>query len=115
MKKNYESTGSEAFESKEFQSAKNILSKFDYDLFDEDKDVVEKVIRVKRVQLPNSGEKWKIFENTKTVFVLDGSKISKKEKEFLRTADGFNFLIAQYREGIKSLNNLRVELKNKIK
>lgn len=114
--KTYDSSvGSESFEQKEYQSAKNVLSKFDYDLFDEEKDLVEKVIRVKRVQMPNKGEKWRIMQDGKLVFTLEGTKVSKKEKEYLRTADGFNFLIGQFKDGMKTLNKLKTELKKRIK
>lgn len=91
------------------------LSKFEFDLYHEEYDVAEKVIRVKRVSMPNKGEKWKIFEDTKVMFTLEGAKLTNKEKEFLRTPDGFNFLIAQYKQGIKSFNALKTEIKKKLK
>lgn len=94
---------------------KNTFGKYDYDLFNEEEDVVEKVVRVKRVSLPNKGERWKILENNKTVFIVEGAKISKKEKEYLRSVDGFNFLLNQAKSGIKSLNKLRIELRKNIK
>jgi hypothetical protein len=59
----------------------------------------------------NKNEKWNIIENKKIIFVVDGAKISKKEREFLRTSDGFNFLIARGKIGIKSLLSLKKELK----
>lgn len=91
------------------------LSKFEYDLYHEEDDKSEKVIRVKRVSMPNKGEKWKIFEDNKVMFVLEGTKLTNKEKEFLRTVDGVNFLIAQYKQGIKSFNSLKNEIKKKLK
>lgn len=91
------------------------LSKFEYDLYHEEDDKTEKVIRVKRVSMPNKGEKWKISEDNKVMFVLEGTKLTNKEKEFLRTADGVNFLIAQYKVGIKSFNSLKNEIKKKLK
>jgi len=94
---------------------KNILNKHEYDLFNEEENHVERVVRIKRIKLPNNGENWKIIENNKVMFVVQGSKLSKKEKEYLRTADGFNFLIHQYKEDIKSFNKLRIELKKKLK
>ncbi len=90
---------------------KHTFSKFDYDLFDDEKYVAEKVIRIKRIASANKNERWNIFENNKIVFVVDGSKISKKEKEYLRTPSGFNFLISQGKSGIKSLAGLKKELK----
>lgn len=91
------------------------LSKFEYDLYHEEDDKAEKVIRVKRVAMPNKGEKWKIFEDNKVMFVLEGTKLTNKEKDFLRTVDGVNFLIAQYKQGIKSFNSLKNEIKKKLK
>jgi len=97
------------------QNQKYNLSKFEFDLYHEEDDKVEKVIRVKRVSMPNKGEKWKIFEDSKVMFVLEGTKLTNKEKEFLHTVDGINFLINQYKQGIKSFNSLRAELKKKLK
>jgi hypothetical protein len=91
------------------------LSKFEYDLYHEEDDKAEKVIRVKRVSMPNKGEKWKISEDNKVMFVLEGTKLNNKEKDFLRTPEGVNFLIAQYKQGIKSFNSLKNEIKKKLK
>jgi hypothetical protein len=105
-------TGGE--ESKE-NGQKYNLSKFEYDLYHEEDDKAEKVIRVKRVPMPNKGEKWKIMVDNKVVWVLEGTKLTNKEKEFLRTADGVNFLIARCKAGIKSFNSLKNEIKKKLK
>ena len=86
------------------------LSKFEFDLYNEESNVVEKIIRVKRFSMPNKGEKWKIFEDSKVMFVVEGSKLTNKERLFLRTVEGINFLLSQYKNGIKSFNSL----KNKI-
>ena len=91
------------------------LSKFEYDLYHEEDDKSEKVIRVKRFSMPNKGEKWKIFEDNKIMFIVEGTKLTNKEKDFLRTVDGVNFLIAQYKQGIKSFNSLKNEIKKKLK
>lgn len=91
------------------------LSKFDYDLYKEEDDVAEKVIRVKRIAMPNKGEKWRIFEDNKIVFTLEGSKLTNKEKDFLHSVDGVNFLIGQFKQGIKSFNSLKGEIKKKLK
>lgn len=101
----------------EFKDAntKYSLSKFEYDLYHEEDDKSEKVIRVKRVSMPNKGQKWKIFEDNKVMFVVEGTKLNKKEQEFLCTIDGVNFLIAQYKRGIKSFNSLKNEIKKKLK
>lgn len=92
-------------------SFKQNLSKFEYDLYHEEDDIVTQVIRIKRTGSSDRNEKWKIFDNSKVIFTVEGIKISKKEREFLRGIGGINFLIAQAKIGIKSLNKLRVELK----
>lgn len=90
---------------------KNNLSKFDHDLYHEEDDISEKVIRVKKVSMPNNGSKWKIMVDNKIVFTIESTKISKKEKDFLGTIDGFNYILQQAKAGIKSLNAFRTELK----
>lgn len=97
------------------QNLKYNLSKFEYDLYHEEDDVAEKVIRIKRVAMPNKGEKWKVFEDSKVIFIIEGTKLTNKEKEFLRTVDGVNFLLAQYKQGLKSINSLKAEIKKNLK
>lgn len=98
-------------ETKEHGNVKYVLSKFEYDLYHEEDDIANKVVRVKRFTLPNKGVKWKVFEDSKAVFVIEGNKLSKKEREFLHTIDGINFVINQHKNGIKSLNALKKEIK----
>lgn len=108
-------TGSQQSEDFKDQNLKYSLSKFEYDLYHEEDDKVEKIIRVKRFSMPNKGEKWKIFEDSKAMFIIDGTKLTNKEKEFLRTIEGMNFLIDQYKIGIRSFNSLKLEIKKKLK
>jgi len=93
------------------QNSKYSLSKFDFDLYHEEDDVSNQVIRVKSVSMPNKGQKWKITIDNKLIFTIESTKISKKERSFLQTIEGFNFMLAQAKLGIKSLNNFKVELK----
>lgn len=86
-------------------------SKYEYDLFDEEKNVVEDVITIKRISLPNNGVNWKILKNNKLLFLVEGAKLSKKERAHLETVDGLKFLMSQQKNGIKSFNSLRTELK----
>lgn len=90
---------------------KHVLGKFEYDLYKEEDDIIEKIIRVKRFNLPNKGQKWKIFLDNKVIFVIEGTKITKKEQDYLQTIDGFNFLLKIGKEGIKSMNHFKSELK----
>jgi hypothetical protein len=95
--------------------SKHTLNKFEYDLYHEEDDVAFKVIRIKHINLPNKGDKWKIMEDNKPVFIVEGSKLTNKEKDFLKTVDGVNFLINQFKTGIKSLNSLKIEIKKVLK
>jgi hypothetical protein len=108
------STNQVASEDFKDQNVKYNLSKFEYDLYHDEDNIVEKVIRVKRFSSDNT-EKWKIFENTKVIITLEGSKLSTKEKEFLRTVEGVNFLINQCKNGIKSFAALKAEIKKNLK
>lgn len=93
------------------QNQKYNLSKFEFDLYHEEYDVAEPVIRVRRVSMPNKGEKWKIMIDNKLIFSIESPKISKKEREYLQTIKGFNYILSQAKKGIKSLNSFRNELK----
>ena len=97
------------------QGRKYNLSKFEFDLYHEEDDKIEKIIRVKRISMPNKSEKWKIFENSKVMIVIEGVKLTNKEKEFLRTVEGVIFLIKQYKLGIKSFSTLKSEIKKNLK
>jgi len=97
------------------QNLKYNLSKFEYDLFHEEDDKVEPIIRVRRVSMPNKEEKWKIMADNKVLFIIEGAKLTNREKEFLRSVDGVNFLLKQAKSGIKSFNSLKIELKKNIK
>lgn len=96
------------------QSIKYVLSKFEHDLYHEEDDVTNPVIRVKRMSMPNKGEKWKVMNDNKIIFVIESPKMSKKEREFLQTVEGFNFILSQAKQGIKSLNSFKIELKKVI-
>lgn len=100
-----------ASEAPEQQSIKHILSKYEYDLYKEEDDVALAVIRVKRFSMPNKGVKWKVMVDNKVTFVIEGTKVSKKEREFLETPAGFNFVLTQAKAGIKSFNSFRADLK----
>jgi len=93
---------------------KYTLNRHDYDLHREENNTVEKVLRVKRFSLPNKEERWKVFEDNKVMYILEGNKLNNKEKDYLRTVEGFNFLLSQYKLGISSFVALRNELKKKI-
>ena len=95
------------------QNLKYNLSKFEYDLYHEEDDVALPVIRVKRFSMPNKGEKWKVFEDNKVTFIIEGTKLTNKERDFLHTVDGVSWLLSQAKLGIKSINSLKKELKNK--
>ncbi len=87
------------------------LSKFEYDLYHEEDDIAEKVIRVKRVTMPNKDDKWKVMSDNKLIWTVEGNALSKKERTFLQTIEGFNFILCQAKVGIKSLNSFKNELK----
>lgn len=93
---------------------KYILSKFEYDLYHEEDDVSNPVFRVKKFSMPNKGEKWKIFLDKKVLFVIEGTKLNKKEKDYLNSINGFNFMLNQAKAGIMSFNQFKTELKKKI-
>jgi len=85
-------------------------NKFEFSLFKEEDNIVHKVLRVKRIS-NSKEEKWKIFEDNKVLWVLDGEKLSLKEKNFLRTVDGMNLLLSQYKKNETTISAIKKEIK----
>lgn len=96
------------------QSVKINSNKFEYDLFDEEQNIIEKFIRVRRYTLPNNGEKWKIFLNNKILIVLEGIKFSEEEKKFLRSVEGVNFLIRNYKNSSPNIDEISLQINKKV-
>lgn len=94
------------------QNIKYTLSKREDDLYREENNIAGKVLRVKWIKLPRNGNRWKIVdEHNKVLWIIEGSKLGKKEQTYLRTAEGFNFLIQQFKSGVKSMQGLKLTLK----
>ena len=95
------------------QPVKQNLSKFEYDLYHDEDDVIMPVLRVKYLK-SSSGEKWKFYQDTKLVFTLEGAKLNKKEKQFLYSPEGFNTLLQLHKNGQCSLAYIKQEIKNNL-
>lgn len=91
------------------------LNNIDQELYKEEDDVALTMVRIKRISLPNKGENWKIFVDQKNVELIEGAKLSGKERDYLRSVDGIRFIMAYYKSGWRSLNNFRALLKDKLK
>ncbi len=94
--------------------SKGNLNKFEYDLYHEEDDLSFKVIRVKHISLPNKGDKWKIFEDNKNILTIEGTKLSKKERDYLLSVAGINWLLSEFKVGISSFNDFKKKLKQNL-
>jgi hypothetical protein len=92
--------------------SKYIFSKFEYDLYHEEDNVPGSVVQVKRFGNAKKGEKWKIFDNNKLSLTIDGVKLTSKERSFLYSVDGINFLIQQYKQGVTAISSLKKNMKS---
>lgn len=87
-------------------------NKLDNELFDEEKNIVHKIINVRRVELPQNGEDWEILEDNKVVFTIKGVKLTKKQKSFLRSLQGFSCLMDLYKEGNINFKKIKDKINN---
>jgi hypothetical protein len=111
---NYASDENFSFgEPKEFKSSP-VASKFSFDLFKEEDAVATPVIRVKHIRSSDKVERWRIFNNNKNIFTLDSTKISKKEKEFLQSVEGVQFLLSYSKSDSLTISGLKKEMKAKL-
>jgi len=96
-------------------NSKYTLSKFERDLYYEEDNIIEKIIRIRRYpSSTNKEEKWKLFEDNKVMLTIESEELTKKEKKFLRSVEGVVFLIKKYKLGLNSSDLLIKEIKNNI-
>lgn len=83
------------------------------ELFRDQDYVPHDMVSVKRIDL-NSGQDWQILLNKKTVLILNGSRFTSKERDFLGTVSGMNFIISGYKNGWKSVSEFKRQIKKRI-
>lgn len=94
-----------------YHSSFNLLSlRTESELYKDEDNIKFKTIRVRRINLRKE-ENWEILQDDKIVFILNGIKFSKKEREFFRSVDGIRFIIDGFKSGWKSV----IKYKNGIK
>ena len=79
----------------------------DGELFKEYERIRHKVIQVKRTEKIKEGEVWKILEDGKLILSLNSNRFTNKEKDFLRTPEGFKYLINGYKDGWRTINKFK--------
>lgn len=98
------------------QNFKHTSNKFEYDLYHDEDNKIEKIIRIKRIFTSDRIEKWKIFDDNKLIFTIEGKRLNEKERKFLRTVSGVNLLISYYKKiGHQNLSLIREEIKKNLK
>lgn len=92
-------------------TSKTTFSKFEYDLYHDEDNVVMPILNIKRENLPNNEIRWKIFKGSELFLIIEGNKLSKNERNFLGTANGMNFLFSQMKAGVDTFIKLKANLK----
>jgi hypothetical protein len=87
------------------------ISKFEDDLYHEEYNVAEKIIRIKHIIMPNKDEKWRVIIDDKVIFTIDGRKISEENIKYFNTVEGFNFIINLVKKGKLTIKDFMSELK----
>lgn len=102
----------EVYLSPEAVEVKNFhLLRVDNELFHEEDYVPQKVLNIKRVKLSKgAGENWQFVEDGEIVLEMKGSRLTKKEKEFLYTPEGMLFLMNCWKIGIRSVVKIKAEM-----
>lgn len=83
----------------------------DNELFDDESYVVHRMIGAKLISLPNGGENWEIIDDDEVVLVIPGVRLTKREKNVLKTVPGINILMQEYKSGNKSIAKIKVKLR----
>lgn len=90
-------------------SGKGSFIKQDSELYNEEvASIPGASVRVKRID-----SDWKVFVNGVEVLILKGSRFTTKEREWLQTTPGFQFLIEGAKKGWNSVSEFKRQLKDK--
>lgn len=81
------------------------------ELFDDNSYTPYDLISVRRINLPKNGEDWEILKNKKVILVLKGIRFTKKEKDYLRTVDGIQFIMNGFKCGWNSTSEFKRQIK----
>lgn len=97
-------------------NSKYLLSRFDFELFDEESNKKHTLYQVKRTTGKTlEDDKWKVLENNKHLFTIEASNLSEKELDFIKTIDGFNFILNCAKNNISSVRSFMKELQSHLK
>lgn len=80
-------------------------------LFDDDSNVVHEIISIRKVMLPNNGLCWEVLRDKKVIISINSNRLTKKERSFLSSVDGMQFLIAQIKSGVFKLKDIKSNIK----
>lgn len=95
---------------KEFGSFnKTVQTKQDFEYFIEESHICYPVLRIKRISKSDE-EKWKISLDSKICLVIDSTSLTEGECKFLRTSEGFNFLLEMFKSGVKTMQTIKKEM-----
>lgn len=85
----------------------------DNELFKIEDYIPYNIIRVKRISKTKGSEDWKILENNEEALTLSGTRFNNKEKTFLRSPEGFKYIVDGYKKGWRSINKFKQNLTTK--
>jgi hypothetical protein len=88
---------------------KVILSKYDFDLYDEEKNKKNTIYKIKKT-LSNKIDSWYFYKNDKIDFIIDSNKITKAQANFLYSPEGISKVLTKYRIDNKSYEEVLIYL-----
>lgn len=95
--------------------AKYVSSKFEHDLYHDEDHKKFPLVRIKNFfDKKTKKSKWKFFENSKNTLTLEEEILSENQIKFLQTVEGINFCLKNYKNGIKTQEQLLLKLKEKL-
>mgnify|MGYP000405350904 CR=1 FL=1 len=102
------------FESTRTQSGKIGAGRYEFELYKEEDDICDPVLRVRRIQLSNKGENWRLMRDNKIIETIEGSKLTLAMRSYLHTPEGLTFLVRHFKSDWKGIGHLKSCLKKLI-
>lgn len=92
-----------------YNNTKYTLSKYEYDLYNEESDIKNTLVQVKRDK-----DIIKVLCDGKQAFIIDLTKLSDEEVNLCNTVGGMKYIISSFKEGNTTLSKMRKSFRQKL-
>jgi hypothetical protein len=85
-----------------------LTNKGDYNLYRPEEHQNETSVRLKRIIAKDGLERWKFYIDLQIMLTLDATDFTKSQRVFMRTQEGFSYLIERFKAGEREAKKFKI-------